>query len=329
MNVRAHLRAGCMAVVAAVAWAGAAHGQGLRGLIGDLSREAAKITDDVPVRSIDDIVEEAGRSRALRESIEAEMRLARDLPQAARRTEAVLKLVRDSGAIDPAMLRRIGQLDGPAQNAALAVARGGSGIATAVPDIAARARMVKAGGPELLAAVGAREARAAQNVALQAYRVQQAIEAGKLASTAGRAVTVADFGRAIARHGEATIKFWDRYVQPHWGKWLTGGAIATYLVNPEGFQDAAGNLTEAGFHRLTELVGEVAAGAIRGTGQGAGEAARSVSSAVIETFFSGPNRIYSIVGVVFIGMALLLRFRRIRHWAGRPFRWLNRTPAED
>jgi hypothetical protein len=323
------LRTGCIAAIMAVTWSTGARGQGLRGLVGDLSREAAKIADDVPVRSVDDIVEQAGRSRALRESIEAEMRIVRDVPQATRRTEAILKLIRDSSAIDPVIMRRIGELDGPAQEAALAIARGGSGIATAVPDVAARSRMVKAGGPELLAAVGAREARAAQDVALQAYRVQQAIEAGTLASKAGRAVSVADFGRAVARHGEATITFWDRYVRPHWGKWLTGGALAAYLVAPETFQDAGGNLTDAGFRRLTELVGAVAAGAIRGAGRGAGDAAESIWTAILETFFTGPNRIYSTIGVVFIGMALLLRFRRIRHWVGRPFRWLNQTPAED
>ena len=53
-----------------------AKAQGLRGLFGDLARESAKIADDVPVRSIDDIVEEAGRSRAIRDTIEAEMRVA-------------------------------------------------------------------------------------------------------------------------------------------------------------------------------------------------------------------------------------------------------------
>ncbi|NQW48684.1 MAG: hypothetical protein HQ464_13065 [Planctomycetes bacterium] len=305
-----------------------AKAQGLRGLIGDLARESAKIADDVPVRSIHDIVEEAGRSRAIRDTIEAEMRVGRELPQAARRSEAVLNLIRKSASIDPVTLRRIGELDGPAQDAALAITRGGSEIAIAVPDLAARSRMVAAGGPELLAAVGAREAKTAKEVALEAYRVQQAIEAGKVVSTTGKAVTVADFGRAVARHGDATIRFWDTYVKPHWGKWLAGGAITAYLVDPQSFQDAAGNLTEAGFRSLTVLVGDVTAAAIRGVGQGGGDAAHSVWNAIFDTFFTGPNRFYSIVGVLFIGMALILRFRRVRHWAGRPFRWLDQAPSD-
>lgn len=306
-----------------------ARAQGLRALIGDLARESARIADDVPVRSVDDIIEDAARSRALRESIETEMRIGRELPQATRRTEAVLKLIRDSATIDPANLRRIGELDGPAQDAALAIARGGGEIATTVPDIAARSRMVAAGGPELLAALGTREASVAQDVAREAYRLQQAIEAGKVATSAGRAVTLADFGRAVTRHGDATIRFWDTYVKPHWGKWLTGGALAAYLADPDYFQDAAGNLTEAGFKRLTGLVGEVAAGAIRGIGEGGGEAVRSAWTALVETFFTGPNRIYSFVGVLLFGAAILLRFRRIRHMAGRPFRWLDQAPADD
>jgi hypothetical protein len=323
-DVRLFLVAGIV-VFGAVPSAGA---QGLRGLLSDLARESARIADDVPVRSIDDIVEDAGRSRALRESIEAEMRIGRELPQATRRTEAVLTLIRESATIDPATLRRIGELDGPAQEAALAITRGGGEIATSIPDFAARSRLVTAGGPELLVAVGTREANVAHDVAQQAYRLQQAIEAGKVITTAGRAVTVADFGRAVAKHGDATIRFWDTYVRPHWGKWLAGGALAAYLTDPEGFQDAAGNLTEAGFKRLTVLVGEVTASAIRGAGQGGGEAVHSVWTALVETFFTGPNCIYSMVGLLLFGSAFLLRFRRIRHWVSRPFRWLDQEPSD-
>jgi len=317
-----------VAILAGACTPAPAKAQGLRGLIGDLARESAKIADDVPVRSIDDIVEEAGRSRAIRDTIEAEMRVGRELPQAARRSEAVLNLIRKSASIDPVTLRRIGELDATAQDAALVITRGGSEIAVAIPDLAARSKMVAAGGPELLAVVGAREAKTAREVALEAYRVQQAIEAGKVISTTGKAVTVADFGRAVARHGEATIQFWDTYVKPHWGKWLTGGAIAAYLADPQGFQDATGKLTEAGFLRLTGLVGEVTAAAIRGAGKGGGGALHAIFTAIFDTFFTGQNRFYSLAGVLFIGMALMLRFRRVRHWAGRPFRWLDQTPSD-
>ena len=317
------------AILLCAGLAAQAPAQGLRGLVGDLARESAKIVDDLPVRSMDDIVEEAGRSRAIRESIEAEMRLGRELPQAARRSEAVLSLIRQSASIDPAILRRIGELDGPAQDVALAIARGGGEIATAIPDLAARTRMVTAGGPELLAAVGAQEAKAAKAVAFEAYRVQQAIEAGKISSTAGRAVTVADFGRAVTRHGDATLRFWDSYVKPHWGKWLTGGAIAAYLADPDGFQDAAGNLTEEGFRSLTAIVGEVSAAAIRGAGQGAGDATRSIWEAIVETFFVGPNRIFSLVALLCFGMVMALRFRRVWNWVARPFLWLDQVPSDS
>ena len=51
---------------------------------------------------------------------------------------------------------------------------------------------------------------------------------------------------------------------PHWGKWLTGGALTAYLLAPEEFMDTAGNLTEGGFKKLTEMVGGATAAAIRG-----------------------------------------------------------------
>src|SRR5690606_14992921 len=101
----------------------------------------------------------------------------------------------------------------------------------------------------------------------------------------------ADFASALTRHGDATWNFWKQFVQPHWKLWTASGALAAYLANPEYFQDAAGGLTEAGFQRLTELMGEVTAAAIRGIGKGSDTAADAVSSAVRESYFAGERGI--------------------------------------
>ncbi len=71
-------------------------------------------------------------------------------------------------------------------------------------------------------------------------------------------------------------RFWDGRLEPcpmffprstTYGRWIglftASGALAAYLINPEYFQDRAGDLTEAGLKHLTEFVGEVAASAIR------------------------------------------------------------------
>jgi hypothetical protein len=264
----------------------------------------------------------------IRSEIEAESRLLSEIPQVARRSEAVMNLLRKTGSIDPAIVKRVGELEPSAQEAALVISRGGQQMADVIPDIANRSRILRAGGPELLAVIGSQEQKAARSVAREAARLQAAIEAGSVVSTAKQAVTLADYSRAIERYGEAAVRFWDTYVSPHWGKWISTGALAAYLYDPEGFQDAVGNLTEEGFRRLMVLTGEVAAGAIRGVGSGAGQATNNIRDAFVNTFFRWPSSVYSIVGILLIGSAFMLRFRRVRRWAGRPFRWLDEDVTE-
>jgi len=68
----------------------------------------------------------------------------------------------------------------------------------------------------------------------------------------------------VRKSGEGAGVFWKTYVQPHKGKWLTGGLLATYLIMPEKFHDAAGNLTEYAIRKLSELGISAATGAARG-----------------------------------------------------------------
>jgi hypothetical protein len=311
------------------AFASSTYAQGLQKIFGHLVREAAHVADDIPIRSVDDLIENASRSRVIRNEIEAESRLLSDVPQLARRSEAVMTLLRKTGAIDPVIVKRVGELEPSVQEAALVISRGGQQMAEVIPDLATRSRVVRAGGPELLAMIGSQEQKVARSVARDAARFQAAIEAGSVVSTTKQAVTLADYSRVVDRYGEATVKFWDKYVSPHWGKWIATGALAAYLYDPEGFQDALGNLTEEGFRRLTVLAGDVTASAIRGVGAGTGQGTRAIWDAFVETFFRGPNSVYSIIGILLIGSAFTLRFRRVRHWAGGPFRWLNEAPNKS
>lgn len=298
-------------------------------VFGDLIRKAVRVADDVPLRRLDEVVEDLGKSRAIREALEAEVqhssRVLEKAGKAASRSEQVLTLLRRSATqLDPSLLRRIEQLDEGSREAALVLVRGGEHLRGSVPDLAVRSRLLRDGGPETVAAVGALGTDAAR----AATRLDEAIRAGGvIVRDAGHPVALADFGRVMSRGGNASWSFWTTYVRPHWKVWTASGALAAYLTNPEGFQDAAGHLTESGFKRLTELAGTVAAAAVRGVGQGTGKSVQDVSEAVKETFLTGPRRFYAIGGATILLIGLTLTFRRVRHLAARPIRWLQETPG--
>lgn len=58
---------------------------------------------------------------------------------------------------------------------------------------------------------------------------------------------------AVRRTGAGGAEFWRKWVAPHKGKWLVGGAFLAYLAMPESFHDGLGNLTEYGARKLAEL----------------------------------------------------------------------------
>lgn len=297
-------------------------------LFGNLIRKAARVSDDVPLRRLDEIVEDIGKSRSAREALESEIRgsgrALENAGKSASRSEHVLMLLRKStNQLDPSLRRQIELLDEGSREAALVVVRGGEHLRASVPDLAARTRLLQDGGTETVAAVGALGPDAARAAA----RLGEAIQGGGVVVRGvGRPVALADFGRVMSRGGNSSWGFWKTYVQPHWKLWAASGALAAYLANPETFQDAAGHLTESGFQHLTELVGTAAASAIRGVGRGSGKAAEEVSTALNETYLTGRRRIYAITGTVVLMLGLTFGFRRVRHYVLKPFRWLHEEP---
>lgn len=306
--------------------------QGLRAVMNDLVRGTARVADEVPVKKVDELVADLGKSRAAREAVDTELRKAGrltdtgDVLRGAARSDEVLRLLRTATSdLDPSVIRRLEQLDGRSLDVALVLARGGDELSRTVPDLASRGRLIREGGPETVAAVGMFGPDAARAV----LRLDEAIKGGSLIVKDGsRAVTVADFGNVMARYSDASWNFWKHYVQPHWKVWATSGAIAVYLTNPEYFQDVAGRLTDAGFRLLTEFVGEIAAAAIRGVGKGSGDAVEQVAEATRETFFRSGNGVYSIIGTIIFVAGVLVLFRRVRYWVFWPLRWLNQTPKD-
>ena len=306
--------------------------QGLRGVINDLIRGTARVADEVPVKRVDGLVTELSKSRAAREAVDTELRSAGrltdtgDVLRGTARSDEVLRLLRTATSeLDPRVIRRLEQLDGPSRDAALLLARGGNELSRTVPDLASRGRLIRGGGPETVAAVG----MFGRDAARAALKLDEAIKGGSLVSKNGsRAVTVADFGNVMTRYGDASWNFWKEYIRPHWKIWAASGALAAYLSDPEYFQDATGRLTEAGFRHLTEFIGETAAATIRGVGEGSGNASKKVAEATWETFISTKNGMYSIIGTIIFLFGLSLFFHRVRYWVLCPLRWLNKSPGD-
>ena len=207
------------------------------------------------------------------------------------------------------MIFELDDLDDVSREAALVLAEGGQHTAHVIPDIAARSALIRRGGLETLAGVG----MYGEDAARAALRLDAALQSGKIASRSGSVVTVADFGRLLNQHGDAGWSFWTRYVQPHWGKWLTGGAITAYLLAPEEFMDATGELTEQGARKLTELVGAASAAVIRGVGAGSGKAASEVGNAVWDTYFGGWQGILALIGTLALLWVMAMKLKELEN----------------
>jgi len=307
------------------------HAQGKGKVLEDLIRGTARVGKDVPIREADELAEELSRSRAAREAIEAEIKESKGMThtteelakETGRSAKVIDALKRATSHMDPSIVRRIEELDGAGRESALLIAKGGETIGKTMPDIATRGRFLREGGAETVAAIGIH----GEDAARAAMRLDEAIRSGSLVLKDGqKAVTLVDFGRAMTRSADASWAFWTKYVQPHWKVWLASGALAAYLANPDYFQNKAGELTETGFKRLTEFIGEAAAAAIRGVGKGGENAVEKVKTAFYETYFHGWNGLMAAIGTLLFLVAASLLFPRTRHYAMKPLRWLCRTP---
>lgn len=298
------------------------------GVWDQLIRAGTRVADDVPIRQADDFAQSMARSKSVREAMEEEIRagLRRtgQADDAATYTRQVSRLLREeAGGLEPTLVRQLDALDTPAQEVAVILQRGSRRLSTALPDLAQRARLVREGGPETVAALG----MFGDELVDSALRLDTAIRAGRVISPSGmRAATMADFGQLFVRHGRAAERFWTRYVAAHWQAWLAGGALGWYLLDPEGFMDTAGELSEEGFKRLTQAVGDATAIAIRGIGSGAGEAVRKTGEALRETYFSGWHGLAALAGTLVL---LAVMFRWTRYYLLWPVRWLMRPPPAD
>ncbi|MGQ9505049.1 MAG: hypothetical protein ACUVQR_09060 [Thermogutta sp.] len=256
--------------------------------LGRLVRGIARVSDDVPIRKLDDVAASPRMRRAARELIEEAGTHSDDV---LRRTKAVRRALEQTlSSIESPSLRRqfledIARLDLPSQEAALVLARGSKRLGDVVPDIAMRTRLLRDGGGELLASLGRFE-----DLGEDALKFDVAVNKGILRSPPGmRNLTSEDFGRFFLDQGKRAHHFWTEYVRPHWQLWLAGTALAAVMLAPDEFLDAAGNLTEQGIRKVGKLGGEVLASALAGTihaaGEGAKQIVRETTQDISRTFF--------------------------------------------
>lgn len=290
--------------------------------LGRVVRRIARVSDDVPIRNIDDVVAKSRIRRAARELLEETGTHADDVlarSKVARRAlEEALSSI-ESHSLRHQLLDEVAHLDLPTQEAALVLARGSRRLSDVVPDIAVRSRLLRNGGGEMVASLGRFE-----DLAEDAVKFDLAVGSGALRSPPGmRNLTSEDFGRFFLDQGKRAHRFWTDYVRPHWKLWLAGTALAAVMLAPDEFLDAVGNLTEEGIKKVGKLGGEVLASAITGTIHAAGEASKQIvretTQEVSRTFFGDVWGILTLVLLVVVVVAAVPFARRP---CIRVFSWL-------
>jgi hypothetical protein len=293
-------------------------------------RKATNVADGVPIHGADDLVKTMSKSKASREALESSVKRIVKSTDPSMLNNAVKTELR---TIDPSLVRFADDLDKPSKEYLIVLGEGAKTCNKNIPDMMQRAKFLEKGGAETVTAIG----MYGDDIAKSAMRVDSAISGGKLISPKGmRAVTLNDYGKLFTKYGDNAKTFWDKYVVPHWGKWLVGGALAWYLIDPEGFMDNAGNLTKAGLERLTQCVGDVAAIAIEGVSKGAekaiekiatstGDAVERIGKATLYSFFTSIKGIAALIVILF-GVAVALPFTRFYVFGW--FAFLLRKPRE-
>lgn len=294
-----------------------------------LARAFSKVPDDVPVKNTDDLLRRMSKTPMLRQTddlIQAGKRSddALDSARLAARRAEVLTQLQKGLASNPSILRQLDQLDDAGREAALILVKGGQRLAETVPDVALRGQLIRAGGAELIAGAG----QYGDDFVKTALRLQTAIEAGAVTIPAGkRAITLADFAATMTKMGQGGMNFFEKVIRPNWKIWIGSGLFAWWVIDPESFQDTSGKLFEEGMSRIQQLAGEVAAHAARGAIEGSGQAVANIGEQTWAGFKS--QGAAGVIGILVLLMLGSLFFKRVRFYALKPFRWLNRMPNNN
>lgn len=247
-------------------------------------RQVGKVSDEVPLNRIDDVVQDAATARAGRDLLE---NVGVRLDDPVDRTRGLRKAWKEAlGEADPNLLKQIDQLDQTTQEAALVLIRGANRVESTIPDIAIRSNFLTDAGGDTLAAIGRYD-----DLMDDALRFNLALRAGSLPTPTGlRAVTLNDFGKFFQQQPSRARHFWTTYVRPHWKAWLGGTALTAVIVTPDEYLDEAGNVIKDKIKKLIgfggTVIGDILGGAGEGAGEGLAEILRKSFYGIMTGFFS-------------------------------------------
>jgi hypothetical protein len=244
-----------------------------------LLKRSAGVADDVPLNSTDDVL----------------LRL-RKLPTL-RPSESALESARRASLQNPDDLR-----------AAAVLIDGAKRIDQAVPDISLRSDLLRRNGNDMLQAAGLRVDAADDLVYLDSYLRRADFDL----PSRYRAPTFSDFAAVAADDSRWT--FWQKYIQPNKKLWAGGAALAVYLVAPEMWHDAAGNITEKGLALAGDLGGELFAAALRGIRKGGEEMGKRVANELPNLF--GANFVTWLGMIALVGMLAVVILAPLRTRVG-------------
>ncbi|WP_347242655.1 hypothetical protein [Thermogutta sp.] len=274
--------------------------------ISRIVREAAEVGDEIPLRQLDELKPLSRRGRFVEETLERKVgkKIVGSVDEA-RHLETLWGELLGPG--QKQLFREIKSLPIPEQRLAYLLSVGGREVKQAIPDVGMRANLIRRGGPDTLLTLGRYP-----DLAEDALRFDLAVKNGRIVPPPGTpAVEMADFGRFFVQTGERGHYFWNKYVRPHWKLWVGGCALAAIMLAPDEYLDEIGNLTKAGFAKLTRFASksllQAIEGATQGTIQGTGEGLKGVIESAWRSFagtfltgWSGPVALLCVVAAVIL-----------------------------
>jgi len=300
------------------------HVYGKADIYSSLVRKVAGVSDNIPVKKMDDFAEVINR-KLLKSAVDEDLvkRFGDDVLASSGKRVRAIKTMLKQYDLPPSILHSVDNLDDIGLEYATILAKGSRVYRTTIPDIMLRSKLLKKGGIDMVAETGLHGREFLQS----AIRFDAALDAGNIINKTGKKITLVTFVDAMKKGGTASSVFFKEYIRPHWKIWAGSGLFAWYLVDPNSFQNSTGKMTEKGTKFVTETVGTAIAGAITGVGDGAGHATKKIFDSIVDVFLKSENKFFAIIGTLILILLLSLFIRRIRYYVFVPFRWLNSTPA--
>ena len=265
------------------------------GSIGRAIRKAAGAVEDAPVTA-----RSSSRQHPLDDAFETSLQKASRygdgtpgrIPHVGSRLDSI-----DNATLSPAQRRK-----------AETLLTGAEDLKASMPDAIARTDLMKRHGAAALEVAGLRKGGVNDAIFTDAY-----LRRADVRLPGHRAATMDDLAAIAA--DETHWKFWNRYVRPHYGKWATGAALSSYLLFPNKWHDAAGEVTEWGIEQAGDLGGAVLEGLLRGSREAGTRIVDGVTSEISESL-RPTNLLGSTVGLplvlVFGGLVVVLLFAPLR-----------------